>query len=122
MAEVDYAGTPNVSVNSKRYGWSALANGDTGTVLTPELFADYREISVQVLGTFGTGGSVSLQGSNDGGTTWANLLDPAGNALTFTAAGIKTLGVVAERIRPSVTAGDGTTELDVMLFMRGPFR
>lgn len=95
--------------------WTGLLNGDTGT---PETLARYtRRVSMQVLGTFGVGGSVSLEGSNDGGTTWATLFDNrgTGTALTFTAAGLRSLTDVPALVRPNVTAGDGTTSLTVIL-------
>jgi hypothetical protein len=122
MAVTTYTGSPNPSLNSKKYAWLAVPNGNTGTPLLPEHAADYQDRTVQITGTFGTGGSVSIQGSNDGGTTWATLTDPLGNALTFTAAGMKQITELPEQIRPSVTAGDGTTSLNIYLFMRGDFR
>lgn len=122
MAVKTISATPNVSINFKRAAWLTMANGDTGTPLLPEHSADYQDRTVQVTGTFGTGGSVTIQGSNDGGTTWATLTDPLGNALTFTAAGMKQITEMAEQMRPNVTAGDGTTSLNVHIFMRGDFR
>lgn len=94
--------------------WSALANGDDGTWLTGAMLADK---TVQVLGTFGAGGSISIEGSNDGGTTAAILNDSRGegNPVTFTAADIRTILENPERIRPRVTAGDGTTSLSVII-------
>ncbi len=91
--------------------WTPLANGDTGApVSRPD-----RDCYVQVAGTPGAGGTVVIQGSNDGGTTWSVLSDWQGNALSFTAAGIKTARDRALLIRPSVTAGDGTTAFQVRL-------
>ena len=106
----------------QRIKWLAMANGDTGTPLMPEHSADYQDRSIHITGTFGAGGIVTIQGSNDGGTTWATLTDPLGNALTFTSAGIKQITEMAEQVRPNVTAGDGTTSLNAYLFMRGDFR
>lgn len=114
-----YAGAPDPNINYQVIKWLALANGDTGT---PWTGGDYQDRSVQITGTFGSGGSVSIQGSNDGGTTWATLTDPLGNALTFTAAGMKQITEIPYQIRPNVTAGDGTTALNIYLFARGDFR
>lgn len=122
MAVKSISATPNVSINFKRVAWLAMANGDTGTPLLPEHSADYQDRSIQITGTFGAGGSVTIQGSNDGGVTWATLTDPLGNPLTFTAAGIQRVTETTEQIRPNVTAGDGTTSLNAYLFMRGDFR
>ena len=99
----------------QRIRWLAMANGDTGAAIE---LGNYQDRSIQITGTFGAGGSVSLQGSNDGGTTWATLTDPAGNALTFTSAGLKQVLQITHKVRMTVTAGDGTTSLNAYLFMR----
>lgn len=94
--------------------WANMANGDVGD----NLFAgNFRPESVQVTGTFGVGGSVSLEGTNDG-VNWSALLDQAGNAITFTQAGLKFPAAGCLGVRPHVTAGDGTTSLTVTVFMR----
>lgn len=94
------------------YEWAALANGDTGNWLKA---GDLVDLAVQVKGTFGTGGTVVLQGSLDGGVTAATLTDPQGNALSFTAAGLKAVLENAPYLRPSVTAGDGSTAITVIV-------
>ena len=93
-----------------------MGNGDAGTPIEFPLLSDR---SVQVTGTFGSGGTVVLEGSNDGGTTWTTLKDPFGTALSFTAAGLSQVVEGALQMRPRITAGDGTTDLNVILFMRG---
>jgi hypothetical protein len=95
--------------------WSALTT--TNSDGSPFEFQDWADRCVQVFGTFGAGGSVSIQGSNDG-TNWATLNDSNGTALTFTAAGIKQALETAVYIRPKVTAGDGTTSLTVTVSAR----
>lgn len=122
MAVVVPTKTNNTSINFKRYNWLAMANGDTGTPLPPDATCDYQDRTIQITGTFGAGGSLSFKGSNDGGTTWVTMTDPLGNALTFTSAGLKQITEMPEKVRPEVTAGDGTTSLNVYLFMRGDFR
>lgn len=65
--------------------------------------------SIQVLGTFG-GATIAVEGSNDGGTTWAALHDPGGNAVTFTAAGINAISENVLKIRTRLsTVGVGAT-------------
>jgi len=102
------------NANAKRIKWTGLLNGDVGDGVE---YNQYGDRSVQVTGTFGAGGSVSLKGSNDGGTTWVVLTDPQGNALTFTAAGLEAVSEFTQLIRPEVTAGDGTTSLTVNVFV-----
>lgn len=70
--------------------------------------------SVQVTGNFGAGGTVLIEGSNDG-TNYVTLTDLAAAALSITAAGIKTIRENVAYIRPRVSAGDGTTSLTVTL-------
>ena len=100
--------------NTSVITWTGLANGDTGEALVS---FDHADMSAQLQGTFGVGGSVTLQGSNDG-TNWYALTDPQGNAITKTAAGLEQVTEITKYVRPSVTAGDGTTALAVVLFMR----
>lgn len=96
--------------------WTPLANGDVGQAIDP---LDFADISVQVLGTFGVGGSVQLEGSNQATpTTWHILNDPQGNALTFTTAKLEHLLEGVRWVRPNVTAGDGTTALSVLMWAR----
>jgi hypothetical protein len=116
MATVSF--TPD---NTHRAGrtivWAALTttNAD-GSALEPLEFAD---ISIQVLGTFGAGGTLLIEGSNEvTPTTWATLNDPQGNALSVTAAKIEQLLEVPRWIRPRVSAGDGTTSLTVNVWAR----
>lgn len=101
-----------------KHTWEGLGAGDDGK---PVLSAMYADRSVQVTGTF-AGGTVTVEGSNDGGTTWAGLNDPKGNAISLTAAGLVGLLEYTEMIRPKVTGGDSgdTTDLDVSLVSRKP--
>jgi hypothetical protein len=69
---------------------------------------------VQIGGTFGAGGSVTLQGSNDG-TNWVAVTDPQGTAVTKTAAAMEVIEECPRYICPNVTAGDGTISLVVTI-------
>lgn len=102
---------------SQKATWSGLLNTDSGTPFMPGVYGD---MTVQAFGTFGAGGTVILEGSLDGGTTWSPLTDPGMTAISFTAAGIETVMQYCELIRPRVTAGDGTTNLTVIVVMRKP--
>ena len=99
--------------------WAGLtfdaAPNISGVRYTNIAFADR---SVQVTGTFGVGGRVLLQGSNDG-TNWVTLNDPQANALSFTAAGLEAVLELTQYIRPTVNAGDGTTSLTVTMTFGG---
>lgn len=99
--------------------WSGLTytTTDLGSAFENPGWADR---SIQVTGTFGTGGSVRIQGSNDG-TNWAVLTDPQGNDLNITTAKIEQVSEITRYIRPLITAGDGTTSLVVTMLVRRGF-
>jgi len=96
------------------FTWTGLDSDDSGI---PIEAVDYVDRTVAITGTFGAGGSITLQGSNDN-TTWFALTDPQGNAVTKTAAGMELISEAPVYIRPLVTAGDVTTSLTVKLFCR----
>lgn len=101
--------------------WAAMANGDTGT---PYQMPGSGDRSAHAFGTFGVGGSMTMQGSNEllvpaaAATTWVSLHDPQGLAFTMTAAKIEEVAEVSNWIRPNVTAGDGTTAITVAMIVR----
>ncbi len=107
---------PNGNINCVLITWTALANGDDGA---PYEGADFVDRTVQFDGTFGAGGSVTLQGSNDG-ASWFPLTDPQGNAITKTGAGLEVIEEGPRYVRPIVTAGDGTTSLNCRIWARRP--
>jgi hypothetical protein len=116
MATTNGSQVSDPDQSAVRFKWLAIPNGNQGNAVALNV---YQDRTVQVNGTFGTGGSVTIQGSNDDGANWVTLTDPLGNALTFTTAGLKAIGGVPNKIRPSVTAGDGTTSINVWLHARG---
>lgn len=112
--------------------WSGLLNGDTGspvgstigwqsasavTAAGGAVISVYADKTVQVFGTFGAGGTMTFEGSNDG-VNFVTLNDAFNNALTLTAASMKEITEVAIQTRPHITAGDGTTNLTVVCFYR----
>lgn len=122
MATVSYTLVPSTTLSLTMVKWLALTttNADGAAIG----LQDYQDRTVQVTGTLGTGGHLLIQGSNDGGATWNTLTDPLGNALDFTSAltgdkGMKQITELPALIRPFVSAGDGTTSLNVYLHMRG---
>lgn len=99
--------------------WSTLANGDSGSAFKVPSF--YSNISVHAYGTFGLGGTVLIEGSNESGTVsnWVTLNDPQGNPLSITTAKIEQILEICNYIRPRVSAGDGSTSLTIeILFIK----
>lgn len=107
-------GAPNGQLNGVLITWTGLLNGDTGA---PYEGADFADRTMQIAGTFGVGGSMTLEGSNDN-ANFVALTDPQGNAITKTAAGLEVIEENPRYIRPNVTAGDGTTSLTVTVWAR----
>ncbi len=71
--------------------------------------------SISATGTFG-GGTVALQGSNDG-TTWFSLADLGGTAIALTAAGGSEFRTTTLYVRPIITGGTGD-DVDVLVLLR----
>jgi hypothetical protein len=95
--------------------WTGLAAGDTGEPL-PSTLVGFADRSVQVAGTFG-GATLAIQGSADL-ATYVTLHDPGMTAINFTAAGTAAVVEVLRTMRPAVTGGDGTTNLNVYAVLR----
>lgn len=94
--------------------WTPLLNTDDGA---PATFVGSGDRTFQVLGTFGTGGTVIVEGSLDG-TNWFQLRDPSHTAISLTAAGGRAVLENVPFLRPRVTGGDGTTSLTCLLHVR----
>lgn len=94
--------------------WTGLLNGETGLIVD---YPEWADRNVQVVGIFGAGGSVKIEGSNND-TNYSTLTDMSGVALVFTTAGIKMIQENVMFVRPVITAGDGTTLLDVVIIGR----
>lgn len=108
---------PTQPVNASRVSpllsaaqWTALANGDDGAAF--EWVNGDGQLFVTASGTFGAGGSITIQGSANG-TAWSALVLVGGGAATFTAAGGGAVLGLPRFIRPLVTAGSGATALVV---------
>lgn len=96
--------------------------GDGASALVPSggsgFFAGFADKSVQLEGTFGTGGQMTIEGSNNGGTNYETLTTPSGTALSaLAAAGINAVTEAVIWVRPRCSAGSGAN-LTVTMFFR----
>lgn len=98
-----------------RVTWEALATGDTIVALPIAAQAAIAG-AVQFKGTFG-GATVSLQVSNDG-TTFYDMDDLGGTAVSATAAALFEFTTAAMYLRPAITGGTGD-DVDVVVVLRG---
>lgn len=78
--------------------------------------AEFADRSVQVEGTFAAA-TVVMEGTIDG-TNYRTLKDHLGNNLSFTTADIRSIDQIVTLVRPHLTGGDGTTLINVSIFMR----
>lgn len=102
----------NIGSRTTKYVWAGLLNGDTGVAVQMAASAD---MTIQLLDTLGVGGTCLIEGSNDGGATWAVLKSANGTALSMTALAIELIQPNPEFIRPRISAGDGDTDLIVII-------
>lgn len=102
------------------FSYGGMLNGDDGAPISPN-HSNYADRSVEVFGTFGVGGSVTVEGAPDPGSTYAALRNASSVTLAITAAGHEQILEVPAFTRPRVTAGDGTTSLTVVITCRKRF-
>lgn len=101
--------------DARVFSWTPLTttNADGAPVEMPS----WADRSIHFKGTFGAGGTIVWEGSNDG-VTWVTLADPQGNAISKTAESIEAILEITRYMRPRVTAGDGTTSLTALLLVK----
>ena len=116
MAEITYTQSFPIKGNSDfmLVTWNGMVVADTGL---PFILSQYADRSVQSSGVFGSGGSVLVEGTNDS-SVYAPLSDPQGNTLSMTTPKIETISEIVVAIRPRVSAGDGTTSINVSMLVR----
>ncbi len=101
------------AANITKVFWETLTDADTATAYA---LVNGAQCSMQL--TVGTAsGTVVLQGSNDGGTTYATIEDHAGNAITTTAVGTFNFIASTLLVRPS-SSGGTSEDWDVHLIVR----
>jgi hypothetical protein len=99
--------------------WAGFStNGDVGAAVH---HVSCRDRCVQFTGTWGTGGTAILQGSNDADedtATWFTLKDKLGNAVSATADALFQVLHMPRHLRPKLSAGTGSIDVDVTLIER----
>ena len=105
--------TESQSTSANKVVWATLTAEETGDAYEP--FAVRGAVaSVQMTGTFG--GTVTLEGSNDG-TNWFTLSAVDGSDIALSGAGLVDFSTACQYIRPN--AGTGVGAVDVILMVRG---
>jgi hypothetical protein len=94
--------------------WQDIGMSDSATEIP---FSSHADRSVQVTGLFGSGGSVVIEGSNDG-INWSTLTDFQGNQLSINTPKIVMVSEVTAYIRPRVISTDALTSITVSILVR----
>lgn len=117
MALINYS-KEDSSADYAVHLWEGATNGGTpdtfGAVLVQK--TPYN-ITLQVSGTFGASASVALHGSLDG-TNYTALADLSGTEIGLGASGIASARDAALYLKPVLTSGNGSTDIDVRLMVR----
>lgn len=108
--------TPNGIINRHTIvlqwgGVNKIVQGDTCTADQSVGGAGLK--SVQIEGNFG-GGTVAIQGSNDG-VTFETLLDASNSAISKTSAALVQILTPSLWIQPVLTGGNGSTSLMITI-------
>ncbi len=109
--EAVHSGPTNVGIIEVL--WEALTTTDPSG--SGVLLGKTPDITVQVFGNFSGSASVAIEGSNDGGTTWTKCNDITGSAIAITAAAMALVVESPKLMRPTMSAGDGSADIDVYL-------
>lgn len=97
--------------------WEYTPLTTTNADSSPIGFTQWGDMSVQVRGTWGAGGALAIEGSNDG-TNYVVLNSAQGTALSLSADSLKQIVERPRYVRARVTGGDGTTSLAATFVFR----
>lgn len=97
--------------------WEFTPLTTTNADSAPIDYTQWGDMSVQVRGTWGAGGALAIEGSNDG-TNYVVLNSAQGTALSLSADSLKQIVERPRYVRARVTGGDGTTSLAATFVFR----
>ena len=99
-----------------KFTWALTTADPTGVPIDGK-WAEHADRTVYAIGTFG-GATCAWQGGD--GTTYINLTDPQGNAISKTADAIEVVTELPEFSRPNLTtAGAGAAITVTLIAVRG---
>jgi hypothetical protein len=107
--------------NTRIVTWAALTT--TNNYGSPFEMPGWSDRSIQLIGTLGTGGAVTLYGSNVAAPDltddddWAILTDQSDNNLALSTLKVEQVMQLTRWVRPKITAGDGSTSLTAILLV-----
>lgn len=99
--------------------WTPVTESDT---CVPISMPEHSDKSVHVSGTFGSA-SVAVQGSNNGGASFASLNDPTGTVIAITAEKIKAVLENTVQVKPVATGGSAQSlTISMLVHLTNPLR
>lgn len=101
-----------------KFTWALTSTNVDGAPIGAA-YAEHADRTVYILGTWG-GATFQWQGGD--ASTWLNLTDPQGNAISKTADAIEAVTEVPEFSRPMLTVAGAGAALTVTLIARQGFR
>ncbi len=104
----------DMGIDGWQVTWGPLSESDAPVAVS---FPGYADKTVQVEGNFGTGGHVTIQGSNDL-TNFRTLNQPNDTAIDISAAAINQILEHVIQYKPKVTAGTGLSVTVTMFFRK----
>jgi len=103
--------------NARLFIWSGVAFGD---ICESVMLGGYTDRTIQAVGDFGVGGKVAIKGTlKPDGQNMVPVTDPQGTNIEITDDQLETIAEATVHTQPVVIAGDGSTLLDILLFMNG---
>lgn len=100
--------------------WSPVTSADTCVAVRYPEFADR---SIHVSGTF-DGATVQIQGSNNGGVSFATLADPTETTISISTERIRAILENTDYVKPVISGGGGAQSLtvSVLFHLTNPLR
>jgi len=93
-----------------------VGQGDDGSAL--EINGNVSDLTVQASGNFSGSATVGLEGSNDG-SNWAPIPDETGSTIALGSAAVMAgVSRLPPMIRPIVSGGDVSTDIDLNISFR----
>lgn len=117
MALID-ASTADRASGYRAFQWTGATNGGSPDTFEPlKIETVPYAIVLQTSGTFAGSAAIALHGSLDG-TNYVALPDFQGDAVSLTAAGMSAIGIPVLWIKPVMTSGNGSADIDVTVLVR----
>ncbi len=95
--------------------WPGLGQGDDGAPI--EINGGVLDFVIQARGAFTGGASLTFEGSNDN-ANWGALSGSGGAAIALGQNALSGVAAIPALVRPVVTLGDGSTDIDVVVIVR----